>query len=121
MAGGYGCEFCEGARNPVWLVTNLANGATFSVCDEDAPVMMIPLLAGMLGADGPKLYEAIKREIDRQARAADKEVAEATKAAGKEQMPDAGGGATQQGGGGGSGGTEQVSPAVAQAAAEGES
>lgn len=65
-APGYGCAFDD--PNPVrWLITNLANGSTVSLCEDDFPVGMIPLIAAHLGVDPGRLYEAIKRFVDREA------------------------------------------------------
>jgi hypothetical protein len=118
MAGGYACDFCDGQQPAAWLITNLATGATFSPCADDAPVMLIPLLAGMLGLDGPKLYEAIQRETSRQAKAAAKEAVQATEAAQAEPDKAAGGGVTLPSGEGDGPGNDPDTPAVTPATGE---
>jgi hypothetical protein len=67
MSNGYGCEFCDGKRPVQWLLTNLAAGATLSACAEDFPVALIPVLAGELGADPGRMYDAIKAVVDAEA------------------------------------------------------
>lgn len=81
MSGpGYGCAF-DDDRPVRWLLTNLANGSTVSLCDEDFPVGMIPIVAAQLGVDPGGLYETIKRYVDREAAKAAKAAAAAQAAA----------------------------------------
>lgn len=64
---GYGCTFDECQRPVTWLITNLSNGAVISLCDEDLSVGLVPVMAANLGVDTGKLYEAVKRLVDREA------------------------------------------------------
>lgn len=66
MADGYGCDGCDNERPVQWLLTNLAAGATLSVCGEDFPVMMVPLLAGIWEVDAGRLYEHIRKWVERE-------------------------------------------------------
>lgn len=71
---GYQC-MSEGCTNPVsWLVTHMNPAGTFSLCADDFPVMVINILAEELGADPERLYDAIKRHVDREAARAAKAV-----------------------------------------------
>lgn len=77
MSLGYGCagDDCE---NPVnWLLTHMSPPGTLSVCDDHAPVFMIGLLAGQLGVDNARLYDAIRKHVDREAKAAAKAATQA--------------------------------------------
>lgn len=78
MAGEYGCASDTCQRTPNWLITHLNPPATLSVCDEDAPVFLIPILAGELGVDAQRLYDTIKRFTDREATREAKQAAEAS-------------------------------------------
>lgn len=66
---GYQCQFCEGARPVAVLMTWLATGATVSVCEEDMSPALIHVLAIDLGVDPTKFYDAVKRFVDRAAKA----------------------------------------------------
>lgn len=72
MAAGYGCANEECQRPVNWLITHLNPPLTLSTCDEDSPVFLIPILAAELGVDADKLYDAIRRHVDREAKAAAK-------------------------------------------------
>lgn len=78
MSTDYGCAFGDASHQVNWLLTHLNPALTVSVCDDDFPLAVIPLLASALGVDQGRLYESVKRFVDReQAR----EAREATKAA----------------------------------------
>ena len=65
---GYGCAG-DDCRNPVnWLLTHMNPPGTLSVCDDHAPVFMIGLLAGVLGVDNARLYDVIRKHVDREAK-----------------------------------------------------
>jgi hypothetical protein len=66
---GYVCQFHEGEAEAKVLLTTLTNGQTMSSCTEDAPVMLVGALASALGTDTAKLWDAIKRHTERQAKA----------------------------------------------------
>ena len=76
--GGYACQFCDGEHGVSWILTNLENGATFSVCNEDFAPAMINVVAVDLGVDPTKFYESVLRFVARQATAAAKEAEKAT-------------------------------------------
>lgn len=64
----YECAFGDGtAGHPVnWLITRLQPAATISLCGDDFPVGIIPVLASELGVDQARLYDTIKRFVDRE-------------------------------------------------------
>lgn len=66
---GFTCEFCQGQHPVRYLFTSLANGETLVMCEDDTPVALIPLLAGHLGVDTGRLYDTVKRFVDREAKA----------------------------------------------------
>lgn len=65
--GGLICEFCNGQHPVIMLVTNLSSGDTLTICAEDVSVALVPLLAGNLGVDPQRFYDAVKRFVDREA------------------------------------------------------
>jgi hypothetical protein len=66
MSTSYGCAFGDETHKVNWLITRLQPAATISLCDEDFPVGIIPVLASELGVDGARLYDTIKRFVDRE-------------------------------------------------------
>lgn len=65
---GYVCLLCDGDRGEVIsITTSLQTGQTVALCAADFPVGMIGGLATELGVDPSKLYEHIKRWVDREA------------------------------------------------------
>lgn len=89
---GYGCSFDECQRPVTWLITNLSNGAVISLCDEDLSVGLVPVMAANLGVDPGKLYEQVKRLVDREAAKAARAAAAPPKVPkGYVAMPPAGG------------------------------
>jgi hypothetical protein len=67
MTMGYGCAR-EGCTNPVnWIITRISPAGTISVCDDDMPMFLIPLLGSELGVDPGRFYESVKRFTDREA------------------------------------------------------
>lgn len=82
MAAGYEC-IGEDCPKPVnWLVTHMNPPGTLAICDDDFPVIVIPVLAQALGVDPGRLYDVIRKHVDREAKAAAKalEAAEAAEA-----------------------------------------
>ena len=67
MAAGYACMADGEPHGARWLLTSLDPPATFTSCDQDFPLMMIPVLAANLDTDADKLYDVIKRHLDREA------------------------------------------------------
>lgn len=65
-ATGYGCALGDDSHQVNWLITRIRPAVTISLCDEDFPVGIIPVLASELGVDGGRLYDTIKRFIDRE-------------------------------------------------------
>lgn len=88
MAGGYECERDGCTRAVNWLLTRISPAGTISSCDDDAAPFMIGLLATELGVDGGRLYDAIKRFVDKEAKAAAKAAADAYDAAAHESEVD---------------------------------
>lgn len=65
-ATGYGCALGDDSHQVNWLITRIRPAVTISLCDEDFPVGIIPVLASELGVDGGRLYDTIKRFVDRE-------------------------------------------------------
>lgn len=65
-ATGYGCALGDDTHKVNWLITRLRPAVTISLCEEDFPVGIIPVLASELGVDGGRLYDTIKRFTDRE-------------------------------------------------------
>ena len=63
---GYGCALGDESHQVNWLITRLRPAVTISLCDDDFPVGLIPLLAAELGVDQARLYDTIKRFTDRE-------------------------------------------------------
>lgn len=66
MTTDYGCAFGDASHQVNWLITHLSPPLTVSVCDDDFPMAVIPLLASSLGVDQGRLYESVKRFVDRE-------------------------------------------------------
>ena len=66
MSTDYGCAFGDASHQVNWLLTHLNPALTVSVCDDDFPLAVIPLLASALGVDQGRLYESVKRFVDRE-------------------------------------------------------
>lgn len=66
MSTDYGCALGGPDHKVNWLVTRLSPALTISLCDEDFPVGLIPLLGSELGVDPARLYDAVKRFVDRE-------------------------------------------------------
>lgn len=66
MAGGISCMADGDPHGARWLLTSIEPPATFTACDEHFPLMMIPVLAANLDTDADKLYDVIRRHLDRE-------------------------------------------------------
>lgn len=66
---GYQCPTCQGERGVTRLLTNLATGKTDCTCDDDLPILLIGELAVWLQVDPQRLYDAVQRFADREAKA----------------------------------------------------
>lgn len=74
MAAGYAC-MAEGEPHAArWLFTSLDPPATITACDDDLALLLIPVLAANLEIDQTRLYDAIKRHVDRETAKAAKAV-----------------------------------------------
>lgn len=79
-APGYGCEYCGGEHPVNWLITHLNPAMTVSVCDEDFPVAMLPIIAGELGVDPGEFYQMVSEWVNARAEAEAAEQAAADEA-----------------------------------------
>jgi hypothetical protein len=61
----------------VVLVTSLVSGQTLASCADDLPLLLIGQLATTLAVDPQRLYDAIQRFTDREAKSAAKAAAAA--------------------------------------------
>lgn len=66
----YQCKFCDGGNKPVMVLQPLTGGDTAAACDDCVPIASTMLLADSLGVDVEQLYEAVLKEVKRQAAAA---------------------------------------------------
>lgn len=66
MTTDYGCALGGPDHKVNWLITHLQPAMTISLCDEDFPVGVIPMLASELGVDPGRLYDSVKRFVDRE-------------------------------------------------------
>lgn len=80
MTTDYGCALGGPDHKVSWLITHLQPAMTISLCDEDFPVGVIPLLASELGVDPGRLYDSVKRFVDREQAREAKEHAKAAEA-----------------------------------------
>lgn len=80
MAAGYACQFGDDNHPAQWLITHLQPPGTITVCEDDFPMAVIHLLAVQLGADPEKLYDTVKRHVDREAARQAKEADKAKRA-----------------------------------------
>ena len=69
---GYTCTIGQDDKPVVLLLTSLVSGDTTATCQDDLPIMMIGELAVYLGVDAQRLYDAVKRFADREAKSAAK-------------------------------------------------
>lgn len=87
MAAGYACQFGDDNHPAQWLITHLQPPGTITVCEDDFPMAVIHLLAVQLGADPEKLYDTVKRHVDREAAKAAKAEAKDGELAGHPGIP----------------------------------
>lgn len=72
MAAGYEC-MAEGEPHAAnWLLSSLDPYAMFTACNPDFPLMIIPVLAGVLDTDPDRLYDAIRKHLEAENRRAAK-------------------------------------------------
>lgn len=64
---GYGCALGDDTHQVTWLVTHLKPASTISLCEDDFAIGLIHLIATDLGTDPERLYDAIKKHVDREA------------------------------------------------------
>lgn len=76
MSLGYGCPGDNCDRPVAWILTHMDPPGTLSPCEEHYPVFAIGMLATELGVDAGRLYEAIRKHVDREAKAAAKAAAD---------------------------------------------
>jgi hypothetical protein len=74
---GYRCVIGDDDNPVVVLVTSLVSGQTLASCADDLPLLMIGQLATTLAVDPQRLYDAIQRFTDREAKSAAKAAAAA--------------------------------------------
>ena len=80
------CDFAEPVHGRNWILTRLYPPTTVELCDEHVSPGLIGLLAADLGVEFADLYAAIERFLTREAKKADKALADAQAAEG--QAPD---------------------------------
>ena len=67
----YTCFSCEDERAAVvQIFTSLENGHTVAACEDCLPIAFIGGLSTVLGVDANRLFDAVKRFADREAKAA---------------------------------------------------
>lgn len=81
---GYGCVFGDCAKQFRYMITDVSNGVTITLCDEHYPPGLIPLLASELGVDPGEFYAMVERYVKRQSAKADKALADVQAAAAAE-------------------------------------
>ena len=89
------CDYDEPAHGRNWILTRLSPPVTVELCDEHLAPGLIGLLAADLGVEFADLYGAIERFLAREAKKADKALADAQAAEGQAPdglVPDAPGG-----------------------------
>lgn len=72
---GYQCVICDSDKPVVTLITSLVSGQTLATCADDLPLLYIGQLATLLALDPQRLYDAIQRFADREAKSAAKAAA----------------------------------------------
>lgn len=91
---GYECLLGDDQHPATWLQTNLATGDTAAVCDEHFPTALIGALAIELGVEAERLYEAVRRFVDREAKREQAGAGDEDQAAASGQVPAADGAET---------------------------
>jgi len=74
---GYGCVFGDCKTQPNHMVTTINPASTISTCDEHYGPSLIPLVAAELGLDPGEFYANVERYIAREAKKAERALAEA--------------------------------------------
>lgn len=83
---GYECSLCSGQEQAVLLITPLTGGETMAVGPDCMAVGLAGMLAGHLGIDADKLWDAAQRLLTKQLAAAAKQASEG-QAAEQESRP----------------------------------
>lgn len=73
---GYECSLCSGQEQAVLLITPLTGGETMAVGPDCMAVGLAGMLAGHLGIDADKLWDAAQRLLNKQLAAAAKQASE---------------------------------------------
>lgn len=68
----YECVWDGEPHGATFLFTHLTSGQTLQWCDEHMPAGLIPLVGAELGVDPMKFFEAVRKFVDREAKAAAK-------------------------------------------------
>lgn len=68
----YTCDPCEGANPVTVLMTSLRDGTTDASCAQDMPIMLLGQLALWAEVDPNRLYEHVRKFIDKEHAAAAK-------------------------------------------------
>lgn len=74
---GYGCVFGDCRQQVNHLITTISPPSSVSLCDEHYAPGLIPLLAAELGVDPGDFYTNTERFLDREAKKAERAVADA--------------------------------------------
>ena len=74
---GYGCEYGDCMLQFRFMITDISNGNTITLCEEHYPPGLIPILASELGVDPGDFYTYVERYLKRQAAKAEKDLASA--------------------------------------------
>lgn len=73
---GYECSLCSGQEQASLLITPLTGGETMAVGQDCMAVGLAGMLAGHLGLDAEKLWDAVQRLANKQLAAAAKQASE---------------------------------------------
>jgi hypothetical protein len=74
---GYGCVFGDCKTQPNHLLTTINPPSTVETCDEHYAPSLIPILAAELGLEPGDFYASVERYIAREAKKAERALAEA--------------------------------------------
>lgn len=74
---GYGCVFGDCQLQPNHMITTINPPSTISTCGEHYAPSLIPILAAELGVDPGDFYGNVERYLAREAKKADKALADA--------------------------------------------
>jgi hypothetical protein len=77
---GYGCVFGDCPKQFRYMITDITNGNTVTLCEEHYAPGLIPILGSELGVDPGDFYATVERYIKRQQAKADSDLAKAQSA-----------------------------------------